>query len=276
MKLTGKNVFLTGAASGIGRALAIQLSQMNCRLALVDYNEQGLVETLGLLKQTKFEPTTFIADVSDRGKLYDIAEQVINEFGSVDMIVNNAGVALGAMKIEDINYDEFEWIFGINYWGTVYGTKAFLPHLQARPEAAVVNISSVFGLTGIGRQGPYCSTKFAVRGFTESLRAEMEDTNVQVVCVHPGGIKTNIARDARVRPDAKELSEEEAKKFEENFITTPEKAAQTILNGIKKGKTRILIGRDARWMSRFLRLFPTWAVDAINRKAKENFRQDLS
>ncbi len=250
----GKIAVITGAGSGIGKALAIEFANLGAHLALNDFNKERLEETANLCKNKGIEVYTKDFDVSDRAAFYQFAEDVIEHFGAVDIVINNAGVALGKFTALETSYEDFEWIMGINLWGVIYGTKAFLPSLLKREEASVVNISSLFGITGVAFQSAYCTTKFAVRGFTESLRMELLDTNVNVHVVHPGGIKTNIARDAKGHGSNKE---ELIKKFEKGFFHTPEKAAKVIINGIKKKSNRILIGPEAMLGDITARLAPT-------------------
>ncbi len=254
---SGKVVVVTGAASGIGRALAIKLSDLGAHLALTDVNTDALEETRSLLKGSGNVTTQFL-DVSDREAFHAYADQVVADHGAVDMIVNNAGVSVSE-SIEELTYEDMEWIFNINFWGVVHGTKAFLPHLKTRPEAAIVNVSSIFGIIALPSQGAYNATKFAVRGFTECLRQELEDTNVFVTTVHPGGIKTNIISNGRNRKDISGESivqEEMDALFKKTALSSPRKAAEVILDGVLKNKRRILIGADARIMDRIQRFFP--------------------
>ncbi len=253
MNLKDKIVVLTGAGSGIGRALAQQLAVEGAILILNDNKSETLAETI---ETVNGKVTPHVFDVSKREAWESFATEVIQQYGHVDVVINNAGVALGEISVKEVTIEQMEWLMGINYWGVVYGTKSFLPHLLQRPEASVVNISSVFGLAGIANQATYCSSKFAVRGFTESLRMEMlqHKTNVCVTTVHPGGIKTNIARDARNNDP--QSHKEMAKNFDKVARTSPEEAARIIINGIKKKKHRILIGKDAFAMDRVVRWFP--------------------
>jgi len=252
---------ITGAASGIGRALAIELGRRGCHLALSDLNEQGMQETVDLAKVSGVRVTTQRLDVADRTAVHAWADRVVEDHGKANLIFNNAGVALSS-TIEKMRYEDFEWLMGINFWGVVYGTKAFLPHLKASGEGHVVNISSVFGLAGIPSQAAYNSAKFAVRGFTECLRQELEimKCGVSATSVHPGGIKTSIARSARVDPSIRDLGIDETKageKFEKAFITSSDKAARVILDGVRANKRRVLIGPDARVFDWMVRLLPS-------------------
>ncbi len=260
--LNNRVAVVTGAASGIGRALAVELAAAGCRLALSDVNEPGLRETAEALRANGHEVMATALDVSNRDGVYDFAEQVMNHFGEVHVVINNAGVALGA-TVEDMSYEDMEWLMGINFWGVVYGTKAFLPYLKQSDEGHIVNVSSVFGLIGIPTQSAYNAAKFAVRGFTESLRQEldMDDAAVSCTCVHPGGIKTNIARNARMRDVSSVMGssdpDENVANFEKLFRTTPEDAAHAIIRGIRGDRRRVLIGSDAQMIDKMQRSMPT-------------------
>ncbi|MCQ6261206.1 SDR family NAD(P)-dependent oxidoreductase [Alcanivorax sp. MM125-6] len=256
-----KVAVVTGAGSGIGRALARQLADAGAKLALADINETGLRETANELGLDESRLITEAFDVADREAVYRFAERVAGHFGAVHLVINNAGVALGA-TVERMTYEDFEWLMGINFWGVVYGTKAFLPHLKAAGEGHIVNVSSVFGLIGVPTQSAYNAAKFAVRGFTESLCQELEMEGGKVSCtsVHPGGIKTNIARNARMAEGMEHITgdpEKARRDFEKMFRTTPDEAARTILKGVRGNKRRVLIGSDARAIDSMQRLMPT-------------------
>ncbi len=257
-----KVAVITGAGSGIGRALARDLAAAGARLALSDVNQVGLQETADSLGLDSDRLITEAFDVADRDAFYAFAERVTGHFGAAHLVFNNAGVALGA-TVEDMSYEDFEWLMGINFWGVVHGTKAFLPHLKAAGEGHIVNVSSVFGLIGVPTQSAYNAAKFAVRGFTEALRQELEMEGGRVSCtsVHPGGIKTNIARNARMGAGVEKITGGDVDKarrdFEKMFRTTPEEASQTILKGVKGNKRRVLIGSDARAIDSMQRLMPT-------------------
>ena len=234
----GKVAAVTGASSGIGRSLAVLLAESGCDLALSDINEAGLEETALQARTHGVNVTTARVDVADKDAVHAWADRVVAEHGRVNLIFNNAGVALGT-TVEAMKYEDFEWLMGINFWGVVYGTKAFLPHLKASGDGHIVNVSSVFGLAGIPSQSAYNSAKFAVRGFTESLRQELEITGapVSATSVHPGGIKTNIARAARMDDSIRDLGigaadDETVSKFERAFITSPDKAARIIPSAV--------------------------------------------
>jgi len=255
--LNNRVAVVTGAGSGIGRSLAKALAAKGCRLALSDVNEMGLAETAAACKDT--EVRTYILDVSDRDAIYAHADQVVNDFGAVNLIINNAGVALNA-SVREMTDDDFKWVMDIDFWGVAHGTRAFLPHLIESGDGHVVNISSVFGLIGVPKQSAYNAAKFAVRGFTEALRQEMklENQPVAVSCVHPGGIRTNIANSARV--GVSDNSEALRAGFDKLAMTTPDKAAATIIKGILKDESRILVGPDA------------WGIDAMNRMLGSSYQ----
>lgn len=256
---------ITGAGSGIGRALAIELAKKNCHLALSDIDAVGLKKTESMLKEYDVSVSTHKFNVADNKAMQTWADKVIKKHGKVNLIFNNAGVAMGG-TIEDTPIEDYEWIIGINMWGVVYGTKAFLPLIKSSGEEGhIVNISSVFGLFAQPTQSAYNMSKFAVRGFTESLRQELDIENgkVSASCVHPGGIKTNIAKNARMNSSIEKLTnnssaEELRNQFESLFITTPEKAAQIILKGIEKNKRRILVGPDAKAFDYMQRTLPVF------------------
>ncbi|MFI4979516.1 MAG: SDR family NAD(P)-dependent oxidoreductase [Nevskiales bacterium] len=252
---------ITGAGSGMGRTLALRLAAQKCQVALSDVNEAGLAETARLAAQSGVKVTSKKVDVADRAAVYAWAEEVVRDHGKVNLIFNNAGVALGA-TVEGMSYEDFEWIVGINFWGVVYGTKAFLPHLKASGDGHIINTSSVFGLAGIPSQSAYNATKFAVRGFTEALRQELELSGapVSATSVHPGGIKTNIARAARMTSSLRDIGLDDkhgSEKFEKNFITTADSAAKIILNAVRGNKRRVLVGPDAYLIDLLVRLLPS-------------------
>jgi NAD(P)-dependent dehydrogenase (short-subunit alcohol dehydrogenase family) len=240
----GRVAVITGAGSGIGRALALELAGRGARLALSDVNAVAVADSAASCEKLGVQAKGYVLDVADRQAVHAHADEVVADFGQVNLVVNNAGVAVMA-TVEEMTYEDFDWIMGINFWGVIHGTKAFLPHLIASGEGHLVNVSSVFGLVGVPTQSAYNATKFAVRGFTEALRQEMliEKRPVGVSCVHPGGIRTNIARDARSTADIPD--EKKASDFAKIARTSPESAAKTILRGVERNRARILIGPDA-------------------------------
>jgi len=256
--LGGKVAAITGAASGIGRMLAVNLAKEGCSVAMADIDEDGLGQTAAMIDGSGIKVTTHVVDVADRDQVYKWADDVVSKHGRVDMIINNAGVGV-AETIEDITYDDLEWIMNINLWGVIYGTKAFLPYLKQRSDAHIVNLSSLFGIFTVPNAGAYCTTKYAVRGFTETLAQELKHTSVRVSCVHPGGIKTNILKNTRFYKVADSSMDHERaiKNFDRSIAwTSPEKAASIIISGIKKNKSRIMVGPDAYIYDFLKRLFP--------------------
>ena len=254
---------ITGAASGIGRALAIELASRGCHLSLSDVNTDALAETAQAAGAHGVKVTTAALDVADRDAIYAWADRTDADHGPANLVFNNAGVALGA-SIEGASDEDLHWIMDINYWGVVHGTRAFLPQLRASGDGHVINISSVFGIAAVPSQGAYNATKFAVRGFTECLRQELEIAGapVSATCVHPGGIKTNIARAARFDTQSMQAltgrgSNDAKARFEKLFRTTAESAARTILRGVERNARRVLIGADAHAIDLTVRLMPT-------------------
>ena len=253
---------ITGAGSGMGRTLALQLAKQGCHLSLSDVNETGLAETHKLAEAAGVNVFSDRVDVANREAVYQWADKVVADHGKVNLIFNNAGVALGS-TVAAITYEEMEWLLGINMWGVIYGSKAFLPHLEASGDGHIINTSSLFGLCAQPTQSAYNISKFAVRGFTESLRQELDLQNscVSATCVHPGGIKTNIARDSRANSSLEQLTgnshADGVAKIEKLFITSADKAAQIILAAVRKNKRRVVVGPDAKVLDLIVRLLPS-------------------
>jgi NADP-dependent 3-hydroxy acid dehydrogenase YdfG len=250
--LDDKVAVITGAGSGIGRALALNLAGRGSLLALSDVDDAGLAETVDLVKAAGArEVRSDHLDVADRDAMAAYAGAVAAQFGRVNVVINNAGVAL-AGDFNDLDYQDIDWIVGINFYGVLNGTKEFLPHLIASGDGHVVNLSSLFGLVPMPGQTIYNATKFAVRGMSEALRIEMlvAGHQVGVTAVHPGGIKTAIARNARV--SAKEDKEATARLFDKKLARmTPERAAEIIVDGILRNRARVLVGLDAHALHQF-------------------------
>ena len=256
--LQGRVAVVTGAGSGIGRATAQLLAQRGCKLAISDVNSAGLSETTELIQAAGGEVLRHTLDVADRAAVYAYADTVAEAWGGANIVINNAGVAL-AQPVKELNYADWEWVFNINFWGVVHGTHAFMPQLLAGEAGHIVNISSLFGLIGVPSQAAYCASKFAVRGFNESLRGELDGTQVNITSVHPGGIDTNIAAASRFTagPDGKRDKAGAVKAFKQAAITSPEQAAQQIVQGIERNTPRVVIGRDAKFVGTVERLLPT-------------------
>lgn len=249
-----KVAVITGAASGIGLALAIKLAEQGCNLALADRNSEGLKQVQQQVDKLGVQCFIKDLDVADNEAFSHFSDEVIKQFTKVDLLFNNAGVSL-IDSVENQSLDDFHWLMNINFWGVVHGTNVFLPHLKKSPSAHIVNVSSLFGLLSLPLQSAYNSSKFAVRGFTEALKMEMAGTNVSVHCVHPGGIKTNITNNAKISSQNVSKSEILAA-FNKQAKTTAEQAADIILQGLEKNKRRILIGSDAKLLDRIVRWFP--------------------
>ncbi len=253
---------VTGAASGIGRALAQHLATKGAALALADVNEAGLEETRASLSGVK--TSLHIVNVADANRVSTFAQEVLEQHGRANLLFNNAGVALGG-RFSEVTLEDMHWLININFWGVVHGCQSFMPILKKEPVAHIVNTSSVFGIFAPPGQTAYSAAKFAVRGFSESLRHELEGSSVKLSVVHPGGIKTAIARNARVGANVTTRAdrlERELKNLEKSFITTPEAAAERIVRGVERDEPRILIGRDAVQIDWIQRLFPStyWGV----------------
>lgn len=271
-EFNNKVAVVTGASSGIGRALALNLANRGTHLALCDVDEIGLAETAGIARKAGSEVTIAVVDVADRAAVESFADQVLEDHGRVNLVFNNAGVALSA-TVEGESYEDFEWLMGINFWGVVYGTKAFLPHLRATGDGHIVNLSSVFGMIGLPSQSAYNSAKFAVRGFTESLRIElkMQDCGVSATSIHPGGIRTNIIKNARIDSSVGILgqnAESARTDFEKAFITTPRRAAKVILGAVERDKPRAMVGPDGHLFDVVSRLPPRLYQSLIIRGAR--------
>ncbi|MDT5078440.1 MAG: hypothetical protein QOJ80_3077 [Mycobacterium sp.] len=263
--ISSRTVVITGAASGIGRALAQRLSAHGSAVAIADVDERGLKETEASLSG----PTlTRVLDVRDAEAQRDFANQVAGWAPTpLGAVFNNAGVAVASSVLDSVPEDD-QWLWDINFHGVVHGTRSFLPLLVAQDSGSIVNTSSVFGLVGMPNQSAYCSAKFAVRGFTDSLRQELRGTGVRAVNVHPGGINTNIVRNARFRkdPEGRGRSQDQmAQEFAAITMTQPEKAAAIIHRGVEQGKARILVGPDAYLFDTLSRIAPTHYYDILSR-----------
>ena len=261
-QLANRVAVVTGASSGIGRATSLLLAQRGCRLAISDVDASGLEETRRLIEAQGGQVTTHIVDVSKRDQMQRFVDEVLAAHGGVNILVNNAGVSVGGTFV-DQSLEDFEWLMSINFWGVIYGCKLFLPALLAAEEGHIVNISSVFGLVGVPMQSSYCASKFAVRGFSESLLAELGGTRVGVTCVHPGGVATNIAAASKVVGN--EATHERHAKIVRQFrkMLPPEKAAEKIVAGIERRSQRVLITRETYLLDFAKRVFPTGSSSLV-------------
>src|SRR6267378_928294 len=264
--IRGSAAAVTGAASGIGRALALELAARGCDIALADRDEAGLQTVAAEINRAHSQKVTaHRVDVSEPQQIAEFAQDAIAAHPTLNIVVNNAGVALLG-RFSEIDQAQMDWLMNINFWGVVHGTRAFLPQLSTRPEAHIVNLSSLFGLLAPPGQTAYCAAKFAVRGFSESLRHELAMANspVKLSVVHPGGVATNIARNSRTGVGMTDNARraQSIERFDSVAKTTPAAAALRIIKGIEKNQPRILIGNDARFMDLLQRVRPGtyWAV----------------
>jgi NADP-dependent 3-hydroxy acid dehydrogenase YdfG len=263
--VNGRTAVITGAGSGIGRAVARRLAAHGCPVALADTDEAGLAETAAAIDgPVLIRPL----DVRDRQGLMAFAADTASWAPApLGMVFNNAGVTV-VQGVADAAPEDDEWVFDINFGGVVNGVRAFLPILLAQDAGVIVNTSSVFGLIGFPHQSAYCASKFAVRGYTDALRQELRDTGVRAACVHPGGVKTNIVRNARYRSDFRGRHADRdsaAADFEVLAKTTPERAAEIIHKGVERGRARILVGPDAHLFDALARLAPTRYYDVLEK-----------
>lgn len=264
-ELTGRPVVITGAASGIGRSLAQHLSGLGSPVAIADIDADGLKQTAASLTSPVLIRVLDVRDAADQRKFADEVREWLP--APLAAVFNNAGVAVASSVLDSVPEDD-DWLHEINFHGVVNGTRAFLPILVEQNEGAIVNTSSVFGLLGMPNQSAYCAAKFAVRGYTDALRQELRGTGVSAVNVHPGGITTNIARNARVRKDPEgrgRTQEQMAAEFEAMTMTSPDKAAEIIHRGVERGKARILVGPDAYLFDALARIAPTRYYAVIDR-----------
>jgi len=267
---SNKVAVITGAGSGMGRYLAVLLARAGANIAACEINPAALADTLAMLQDCQVKVSSHILDVADKAAIEALPQQVIAEHGAVDLVFNNAGVTVDS-TFEDMSEDDWDWVFNINLQGVINASRAFLPYLKQRPEAALINTSSIFGMIAMERQSVYHTAKFAVRGFTESLAKEMKNSPVQIHCVHPGHIGTNIVTNARMNKSEESASsmqrlvgkvmglgdsQEELAAFFRNNGMHPSRAAQIILDGVRKNRSRIMVGADAILMDLSQRLTP--------------------
>ncbi|HYD37804.1 MAG TPA: SDR family oxidoreductase [Allosphingosinicella sp.] len=258
MKLEGRTAVVTGAASGIGRGTALALAKRGCNLALADLNEEGLAETAAMAEAEGVRVSRHRLDVADREAVAAFPDKVLAAHGRADLLFNNAGVAIGG-TFEQVAEEDFDWLMEINFRGVVRMTRAFMPLLRASDQARIVNVSSIFGIIAPPGQTAYCASKFAVRAFSESLRRELEaeGARIGVTVVHPGGVNTSIARNARPPRGINDPDLEAQKQRFEKFLRMPPgKAGEIIVGGVEKERPRVLVGGDARFMALVERLAP--------------------
>jgi NAD(P)-dependent dehydrogenase (short-subunit alcohol dehydrogenase family) len=256
MRLTNRTAVVTGAAGGIGRAIALSLAKRGAHLALADIDDAGLAETARLAGSPGQRISTHHLDVANRDAVAAFPQIVMQSHPGVDVLVNNAGVAVGG-TFEQVSEADFEWLFDVNFWGVVRMTRAFLPLLRASDDARLVNVSSVFGIIAPAGQSAYAASKFAVRGFSQSLRLELEGSTVGVTVVHPGGVATSIAKNARVPAGVtQEQLEHHHRAWKKMLRMPPEEAGEIIVKGIERRRARIVVGRDAKAAVLIERLAP--------------------
>ena len=266
MRLKDRTAVITGAGGGIGRAIALSLARRGCHLALADIEDAGLAQTVDIVRAHRVRVSMHRVDVADRTHVAEFPSAVAAEHPGVDVLINNAGVALGG-TFEQVSDSDFEWLFEINFWGVVRMTRAFLPLLRKSDDARIVNLSSVYGLVAPPEQAAYSASKFAVRGFSEALRHELEASNIGVTVVHPGGVNTSIAEKARMPAG---VTEEEIarrlKRYRKLLRLSPEIAGETIVRGIEDRQDRVLVGSDAKMISIIARLLPVSYWKMLGRK----------
>ncbi|MFY0606073.1 MAG: SDR family NAD(P)-dependent oxidoreductase [Cyclobacteriaceae bacterium] len=261
-------VVITGAASGIGRAIALELAKLECQLALSDVNYTELEQTKALIANEDINVRLDQLDVSSKNDVFRYAESVIAHFGRVDRVINNAGTSV-ADTFVDGTIEDFERIIQINFWGVYYGTKAFLPHLLTRPNASIVNVSSVNAFIPFPNQSSYNVSKYAISGLNESLAQELMGTGVNVMSVYPGGVRTNIVKNGKFikGPKPEMTQEESASYFEKIAMTSAARAARLIVRGMRKDKKRLRIGPDAYLIDFVKRIAPRFAVWLVGKLA---------
>ena len=275
--LKDKVVLVTGAGSGIGRALALELASHGSIIALNDINDNYLQKVQEEIEQKGGQSSKHVADIGSRKEVETLVEQVMAIHGQLDVLINNAGVSLARMSAHKISWEQWEWIMKINFWGTLHCTKLCYPFLSNRPEAHIVNISSVFSLRGVADRSAYCASKFAVRGLTESLIQETRGTSIKVTSVLPGGVSTNIVKHCKGW-DSQLLQKELIERHQKMSTTTPERAAKVIIKGIQRNKKRVLIGNDAYFMDfivRYFRYIQDWLFELIVLRPEKRRMQQL-
>jgi len=262
MKVQNKVIIVTGGGSGMGRELVLHLLSKNAKVVAIDINGTALEETVALAGNNKGSLKTFIVDITNKPSVEKLLDDSISQFGLVDGIINNAGIIQPFVKVNELKYETIERVMNVNFYGTLYMTKTFLPHLLTRPEAHIVNISSMGGFLPVPGQTIYGASKAAVKLFTEGLNSELANTNVKVTVVFPGAVSTNITKNSGLNVPQQSGEEKSMK------ILSPTKAAEIIVEGMQSDRYRVLVGKDAAFMDFMYRLNPKRAARFINKKMK--------
>ena len=259
-QLKDKAIVITGAASGIGEALALGLSKRGARLLLADIDAQGLDRVVNAVRTQGTQCHSLVTDTGAEAAILALAQEALSRLGGADMLINNAGVTL-LSPVAKLQTDDAHWLMNINFWGVVHGCRAFIPQLSHRPDAVIVNISSIFAMVSVPTQSIYNASKAAVRGFSDALREELLVPGIDVLCVHPGGIRTNIANTARITDVSMvaDTDQEMRDAFTRLARTSPAEAAEVIIHAMQARKKRVLIGSDAKLMDLLFRVFPSKA-----------------
>jgi short-subunit dehydrogenase len=263
MKIQGKVIVVTGGGSGMGRGLVLGLLKKGARIIAVDINPTALEETASLAPNNRESLSTIVLDITNREAVEEASHKMIRQFGVVDGLINNAGIIQPFVRINDLDYQVIERVMNVNFYGTLYMTKAFLPHLLTRPEAYILNISSMGGFLPVPGQSVYGAAKAAVKLFTEALHSELADSNIHVTVVIPGAINTNIKANSGLADEPESKNESHS-----NRILSPLKAANIIIEGMENNRHRILVGKDAKWMDFMYWLNPKFASKFIYRMMK--------
>ncbi|MFA9379223.1 MAG: SDR family NAD(P)-dependent oxidoreductase [Lachnotalea sp.] len=265
MKAQGKNIVVTGGGNGVGRELVLQLLAKGATVFAADINPESLKETVKIAQNNK-SLFTYVVDISNREAVFAFAEKVIKEHGKVDGIINNAGIIQPFIHLNELDMDHIDRVININYYGTLYMVKAFLPHLLKRPDAHIVNVSSMGGFLPVPGQSIYGASKAAVKLMTEGLYSELRDTNVNVSVVIPGGIATDIKKNSNISYNVS--TDTDSKKA--NMVLTPAKAAKLTIEAMEKNKLRSYIGKDCKIMNFLYQISPAFAMNMINKVMNSN------
>ena len=267
MKVHNKVIVVTGGGSGMGRELVLNLLSKGAKVVAIDINEPALQETVTLAGNKKDSLTTFVVDITDKVSVEELLNSTLASYGAVDGIINNAGIIQPFIKVNALKYESVERVMNVNFFGTLYMTKTFLPHLLTRPEAHIVNVSSMGGFLPVPGQTIYGASKAAVKLLTEGLHSELTDTNVKVTVVFPGAVNTNITKNSGLNIKPQSSTENRSIK-----ILSPAKAAEIIIHGMENNGYRVLVGSDAKFMDFICRLNPAYAAKFIYNKMKAMLR----